>query len=149
MLGLETTVQDPPVQTYDPQRIFWVLADPHHTPGKVCLFDFLNPDMYAFGVHGKTQWLDHTANHLAVACVVELEVAPVEQVRLEADFDVDLYKVVFFAVRGVDGKVHAVSGEMALAPVGGVEDLFDEGDGALPREGVERGVVFEVQWAAD
>lgn len=105
--------------------------------------------MYTLSIHGKTQRFDHTADRLAVACVVEPEVTPVKPLWFEADLDVDLDKVILFAVGRVDGEVHAVSGEIALAPVGGVEDVLDEGDGALPWECVDRGGAFEMQGRAD
>lgn len=105
--------------------------------------------MYTLRIHGEAQRFDHTADHLAVTCVVELEVTPVKQLRLEADFDIDLDEVVLFAVGRVDGEVHAVSGEKALAPMCGIEDVFDERDGALPGECVECGGAFEVERGAD
>lgn len=105
--------------------------------------------MYTFKVNGKTQWLDHTANHLAVACIVELEVAPAEQLRLKADLDVDLDEVILLATRSINGKVHAIWGEIAPAPVGGTENLFYETDCALPGKVVDRGVVSKVQRLAD
>jgi hypothetical protein len=102
-----------------------------------------------FRIHGKTQWLDHTADHLAVARVVELKVAPIEQLKLEADLDVDLNEVGLFTMGSVDGKVHAVWGKIALAPVCGVENFFDETNGALPGEGVECGVTSCAQRLTD
>jgi hypothetical protein len=64
---------------------------------------------------------------------------------LETDLDVDLNEVVLFAVRSVDGEVHAVWGKIALAPVCGVENFFDKTDGALPGKSVECSVASCVQ----
>jgi hypothetical protein len=71
--------------------------------------------------------------------------APIEQLMLEADLDIDLNEVVLFTMGSVDGKVHAVWGKIALAPVCGVENFFDTAEGALPGKSVECGVASCVQ----
>jgi hypothetical protein len=71
-------------------------------------------------------------------------VAPTKQLGLEADLDVDLNKVVFFAVGSIDGKVHAIWGEIAPASVGSIKNFFNETYGALPGKVVDRGAVSRV-----
>ena len=111
---------------------------------KVCLFDLFHADVHTFGVDCKTQRFHHTSDDLAIACVIELKVAPTKQLGLEADLDVDLNKVVLFAVGSVDGKVHAIWGEVAPAPVSSIKNFFNETYGALPGKVVDRGAVSRV-----
>lgn len=139
IIHLESSFDDPAIKSNHAQDIFRIRADLHHTALEVDFVHALHTNMEAGAINSQPQRLKHTANHLAVTCIVEFEVVPVKELRLEAYFDIYLNPTILARVWHGDGKEHTVDGENASSSMTCVECGLDLAYGSLPIEIIDDG----------